>query len=154
MGYATFALNRSSFPQLFHFFHVLLCGKETVIKILSDRLMVRWCSFGNAVFIGYSERHKCLTFPTSSPSWPNSHLYGSLCFTLSGEKERVSIISQCFMLCTRMSDPAYLFFRILLSHRCGTPTKLNAASKSVEDPDSYPAGWVWGHGPVYITQRS
>lgn len=98
MGYATFTLNRSSFPQLFHFFHVLLCGKETVVKILSDCLMVRWCSFRNAVFIGYSERHKCLTFPTSSPSWPNSHLYGSLCFTLSGEKERVSIIS-CISCC-------------------------------------------------------
>lgn len=81
MGSATFALNHSSFPQLFYFFHVLLFGKETVVKILSDRLMVRWCTFGNAVFTGYSERHKCLTFPTSSPSWPNSHFYGSLCFS-------------------------------------------------------------------------
>ena len=44
--------------------------------------MVRWHSFGNSVFIGYSERREYSVFPTSSPSWPRSHLRGTLCFSV------------------------------------------------------------------------
>lgn len=134
IGYATFILNPSSFPQLFYFSHDLFCGKDTVIKIISECLMVRWCSFGNSVFIGYSEDMSTRHFLALAKLifvWWFVFQCIVLAFTLGGEKERISIISQHFVLCTRMSYPIYSCIRISLLHRCGTLTKLNAAPKAV-----------------------